>query len=97
FKLGVIYSTGPYLLPEIIPVLRETAPDMPLDVEENLTANLEIQLKNGMIDAAIIALPFDIGGVNVQPLYDESFVVAVPAGHPWSRKDAIPAEELAEE
>ena len=96
-KLGVIYSTGPYLLPEIIPILRETAPKMPLDVEENLTANLEMQLKGGMLDAAIIALPFDIPGIQVQPLYDESFVVAVPIEHPWAAKQAIAAEELAEE
>ena len=96
-KLGVIYSTGPYLLPEIIPILRETAPRMPLDVEENLTANLETQLKGGMLDAAIIALPFDIPGIQMQPLYDESFVVAVPVEHPWAAKSAIAAEELAEE
>lgn len=96
-KLGVIYSTGPYLLPEIIPILRKTAPEMPLDVEENLTANLEVQLKSGMIDAAIVALPFDIPGIKVQPLYDESFVVAVPVQHPWSGRKSVSAEELSEE
>lgn len=96
-KLGVIYSTGPYLLPEIIPILRETAPDMPLEVEENLTANLEVQLKSGMIDAAIIALPFDVPGIQVQPLYDEFFVIAVPVSHPWASKIEIDAEELSNE
>jgi LysR family transcriptional regulator, hydrogen peroxide-inducible genes activator len=96
-KLGVIYSTGPYLLPEIIPILRETAAEMPLDVEENLTANLEMQLKNGMIDAAIIALPFDVPGIKVQALYDESFVVAVPIAHPWASRTAIAAAELSDE
>lgn len=59
-KLGMIHSVGPYLLPEIIPILRQTAPEMPLEVEENLTANLEAQLRNGVIDVAIIALPFDV-------------------------------------
>lgn len=96
-KLGVIYSTGPYLLPEIIPILRRTAPDMPLDVEENLTANLEVQLRNGVIDAAIIALPFDIPGIRIRPLYDESFVVAVPIDHHWAGRTSIAAEELAAE
>ncbi|HEU4709128.1 MAG TPA: LysR substrate-binding domain-containing protein [Methylophilaceae bacterium] len=96
-RLGVIYSTGPYLLPEIIPILRETAPDMPLEVEENLTANLETQLKSGMIDAAIVALPFDVPGMQVQALYDESFVVAVPADHHWAGKKQIDAEELSSE
>ncbi|HWT29270.1 MAG TPA: LysR substrate-binding domain-containing protein, partial [Methylophilaceae bacterium] len=96
-KLGVIYSAGPYLLPEIIPILRRTAPDMPLDVEENLTHVLETQLRNGVIDAAIVALPFDIPGIQVQPLYDESFVVVVPADHSWAARRSIHPDELAEQ
>lgn len=96
-KLGVIYSVGPYLLPEIIPVLRQTASEMPLDVEENLTAQLETQLRNGLIDAAIIALPFDVPGIKLQPLYDESFVVVVPNGHSWAKRDSIHPDELSTE
>lgn len=96
-KLGVIYSAGPYLLPEIIPILRHTAPEMPLDVEENLTHVLEAQLRNGVIDAAIVALPFDIPGIQVQALYDESFVVVVPADHPWATRKSIHPDELAEQ
>jgi len=96
-KLGVIYSAGPYLLPQIIPTLRVTAPEMPLDVEENLTATLEGQLRSGMLDAAIIALPFDVPGINVRPLYEESFVVAVPISHPWAGRESIHAEELSDE
>lgn len=97
FKLGMIHSVGPYLLPEIIPILRNTAPNMPLEVEENLTANLEIQLKNGVIDAAIVALPFDIPGVQYQALYDEKFTVVVPSNHHWANRKSIAAEELSEE
>jgi LysR family hydrogen peroxide-inducible transcriptional activator len=97
FKLGMIHSVGPYLLPEIIPILRNTAPNMPLEVEENLTANLETQLKNGLIDAAIIALPFDLPGVQLQELYDEDFVVVVPSGHHWARKKIVNPDELSEE
>ncbi|MES2552243.1 MAG: hydrogen peroxide-inducible genes activator, partial [Pseudomonadota bacterium] len=96
-KLGVIYSAGPYLLPQIIPTLRITAPEMPLDVEENLTATLEGQLRSGMLDVAIIALPFDVPGVNVRPLYDETFVVAVPVSHPWAGRKNIHANELSDE
>ena len=96
-KLGVIYSVGPYLLPEIIPVLRQTASEMPLDVEENLTAQLEMQLRNGLIDAAIIALPFDVPGIKLQPLYDESFVVVVPSDHAWAKRSSIHPDELSTE
>jgi LysR family transcriptional regulator, hydrogen peroxide-inducible genes activator len=97
FKLGLIHSIGPYLLPEIIPILRKTAPEMPLEVEENLTANLEIQLKNGVIDAAIIALPFQVSGLQYKALYDEEFDVVVPATHHWTSRKHIRPEELSEE
>lgn len=97
FKLGMIHSVGPYLLPEIIPILRMSAPNMPLEVEENLTANLEVQLKNGVIDAAVIALPFDLPGIQVQSLYDEDFSVVVPTNHHWANRKQIKAEELSDE
>jgi LysR family transcriptional regulator, hydrogen peroxide-inducible genes activator len=96
-KLGMIHSVGPYLLPEIIPILRNTAPDMPLEVEENLTANLEVQLRNGVIDMAIIALPFDIPGLQYRVLYDEEFDVVVPSDHHWAKRKHIKAEELSDE
>ncbi len=97
FKLGMIHSVGPYLLPEIIPILRQSAPEMPLEVEENLTANLEAQLRNGVIDAAIIALPFNIPGINIEILYDEAFKVVVPADHHWAGRQEIDSAELSEE
>jgi len=97
FKLGMIHSVGPYLLPQMIPILRARVPDMPLEVEENLTANLEVQLRNGVIDAAIIALPFDLPGVEVQTLYDEDFSVVVPADHHWAKRKQIKPSELSEE
>ena len=96
-KLGMIHSVGPYLLPEIIPILRKTAPDMPLEVEENLTANLEAQLRNGVIDVAIIALPFDVPGLQYKVLYDEEFDVVVPSHHHWATRKQINPEELSDE
>ena len=96
-KLGVIYSVGPYLLPEIIPILRKSAPEMPLIVEENLTSNLEMQLRNGVIDVAIIALPFEIPGIKTLPLYEEEFVVVVPSEHDWANLKEVDASELSNE
>lgn len=97
FRLGVIHTIGPYLLPELIPVLHEMAPHMPLEVEENTTASLETQLRNGMVDAAVIALPFDIPGVDSAALYDEPFMVVVPVGHAWAKRKSVAAEELSGE
>lgn len=96
-KLGLIHSIGPYLLPEIIPILRKTAPEMPLEVEENLTANLETQLRNGVIDAAIVALPFNVPGLQYKAMYDEEFDVVVPIQHHWASRNHIKPEELSDE
>ena len=97
FKLGMIHSVGPYLLPEIIPILRKTASKMPLEIEETLTANLEVQLRNGVIDAAVIALPFNVPSVQTMALYDEDFAVVVPINHYWVKRKHINPEELSEE
>lgn len=96
-KLGLIYSIGPYLLPEIVPILRKMAPSMPLDIEENLTDTLEQYLNNGVIDAAIVALPFEVAGIKTMALYDESYVVVVPSDHPWAKLESVKAEQLADE
>jgi LysR family transcriptional regulator, hydrogen peroxide-inducible genes activator len=96
-KLGVIFTVAPYLLPDLIPVLHDLAPQMPLDIEENVTAELEIGLKAGRIDAAIIALPFAPPGIITEFLYEEPFQVVVPQGHKWATRRSIRAEELAAE
>ena len=97
FKLGLIYSIAPYLLPLIIPNLKNNAPNMPLEVHENITKNLENDLKQGVIDAAVIALPFDIPGVAIEILYDEPFVVIAPLEHRWDVQKKIQAKDLAQE
>ncbi|MGB9149911.1 MAG: hydrogen peroxide-inducible genes activator [Burkholderiales bacterium] len=96
-RLGVIYTVGPYLLPDLIPALHKVAPDMPLEVEENTTANLEQRLKQGALDAIIIALPFGDSGIVTRALYDEEFDVVVPAGHDWAGRKEIRAKELSGE
>ncbi len=96
-KLGVIYTVAPYLLPDLIPSLHELAPQMPLDIEENLTENLETALKSGRIDAAIVALPFTPAGVITEFLYEEPFQVVVPRGHKWTKRKSIRPDELAAE
>jgi LysR family hydrogen peroxide-inducible transcriptional activator len=96
-KLGVIYTVGPYLLPDLIPALHARAPQMPLDIEENLTENLETSLRTGQIDAAIIALPFQPSGIVTDFLYEEPFQVVVPQGHKWAKRKSIAPDELPAE
>lgn len=96
-RLGVIHTVAPYLLPEIVRELSTLAPAMPLDIEENLTANLDRMLRGGLIDVAIVALPYEAGGIEVMALYDEEFRVIVPVRHPWARRKTIGAGELGGE
>ena len=94
-RLGVIHTIGPYLLPRLIHALKEVAPNMPLVIEENMTANLADMLRDNDSDVAILALPFNLPGVLTRSLYDELFKVIVPIGHPWESLERIAPEEVA--
>ncbi len=96
-RLGAIYTIGPYLLPHLIPELHERNPKMPLIIEENYTARLTEKLRQGELDAILIALPFDEPGLLTLPLYREPFMVVMPGSHPWREKDSIDIDELAGE
>jgi LysR family transcriptional regulator, hydrogen peroxide-inducible genes activator len=97
FRLGAIQTVAPYLFPDLIPALNDRAPEMPLEIEENLTEYLETALKSGRIDAAIIALPFQSPGVVTDFLYEEPFQVVVPRRHPWAKRKSIAPAELTGE
>lgn len=96
-RIGIIYSVGPYLLPELVPALRKLAPRMALEVEENITVNLDALLRNGKLDAIIVALPYGDSGIQTQPLYDEPFEVVVGKDHHWAARRSIKAQELSAE
>ena len=96
-RFGAIYTVGPYLLPGLVPLMRERAPRMPLVIEENFTAKLLEQLRDNELDVAVIALPVDLHGLNAWSLYDEDFVVLLPQDHRWAAEKQIPAKRLAEE
>lgn len=96
-RIGTIYTIGPYLLPKLIPILRRTVPTMQLIIQEDFTDQLAESLKRGEVDVIVIALPFEEPGVVTQALYDEPFLVAVPAGHRWERRKRITADELTRE
>jgi LysR family hydrogen peroxide-inducible transcriptional activator len=96
-RLGAIPTIGPYLLPDLIPILRKRAPEMPLVIEENLTGNLAPMLREGELDCVLIALPFALPGVKTRVLYEEPFSVVVPEGHRWEQRKAVKPGELAGE
>lgn len=96
-RLGAIYTVGPYLLPKLVPMMRERTPRMPLVIEENFTATLMEQLRDNELDAILVALPVDLDGLSAWPLYDEEFVALMRREHRWAKEKHIPAKRLAEE
>jgi LysR family hydrogen peroxide-inducible transcriptional activator len=96
-RFGAIYTVGPYLLPNLVPLMRERTPQMPLVIEENFTARLLEQLRDNELDVVAVALPVDLNGLSSWPVYDEDFIVLVPPDHHWVNVRQIPAKQLAGE
>jgi LysR family hydrogen peroxide-inducible transcriptional activator len=96
-RMGVIYTIGPYLLPDLVRSAIELVPQMPLMIQENFTAKLLESLRTGELDCAIMAEPFPDTGMAVAPLYDEPFLAAVPRSHPLAARESVSAEELKTE
>jgi len=98
-RLGLIPTVAPYVLPTVLTGLAEQLPSLRLRVIEDQTERLLRLLREGALDAALIALPaseMPAIGVTAIPIYDEDFVLALPPGHPLSGKRRVPATALAE-
>ena len=96
-KVGAIFTIGPYLFPSLVPQTYQQAPEMSLFIEESYTAVLRQQLREGELDAIIIALPFNEPDVMVRAIYDEPFVVVMPKTHALAQRSHIEADLLVEQ
>ena len=96
-KLGVIYTIGPYLLPDLVRQNIALTPQMPLMLQENFTVRLLDMLRTGELDCAILAEPFPDTGLAIAPLYDEPFMAALPAGHALAAGDSVSSDQLKRE
>ena len=96
-RIGAIHTIGPYLFPGLIPDLAEQAPGLQLAIEENYTATLSEKPKHGELDVIIVSLPFSESGIETTALYDEPFVVLLPASHPLSAEESIETTQLQNE
>jgi LysR family hydrogen peroxide-inducible transcriptional activator len=95
-RLGLIPTVAPYVLPTILAGVAEQLPGLTLRVTEDQTERLLAVLREGALDAALIALPAQTAGVTAIPIYDEDFVLALPPGHPLAGKRRVPATALAD-
>ena len=97
--LGAIPTIAPFVLPKLVPELREAYPDLQLYLNEDTTLNLYKQLMDGDLDLLLIALPYKLAGVEVMPLFKDNFVIAcrkdtklIDPKH--YQQDNIPAESI---
>lgn len=97
FRIGMIHTVGPYLLPLLASRCRVQLPAIELSVEEGLTDDLRVRLDRSELDAIVIALPFDAPGVDVLALYDEPFDVVMPRGSALARRKTITPDDLRDQ
>ena len=79
-QLGIIPTIAPFLLPRVLPALRESFPELKLFLHEDLTDKLHGQLLEGALDVVLLALPYDLSGVESLPLFNDRFRLATRAG-----------------
>ena len=92
--LGVIPSLAPYLLPKILPLLQNRFPELLLELRETQTRQLVDEVKSGTLDAALLALPVDEPDIDAIALFEDLFLLAVPAVDPRAENARVAAEDI---
>ena len=93
-RLGLFPTLAPYLLPHVVPTLRETYPNLRLQMAEEKTDTILRMLRHGELDAALLALPINDEGLEVETLFEEPFVLAIPGQHPLAERPHITIDDL---
>jgi LysR family hydrogen peroxide-inducible transcriptional activator len=92
--LGVIPSLAPYLLPRILPLLQSRFPELRLELRETQTRQLIDDIKSGALDAAMLALPLAEPDIDTIALFEDLFLLAVPASDPRQETARVAAEDI---
>lgn len=96
-RLGIFPTLGPYLLPHVVPRIRARFPRLELLLVEEKTPVLLKQLAEGRLDAACLALPVHDEHLHAEFLFEEPFVLAVPRGHPLTKRQSLKLADLEDE
>ena len=96
-RLGLIPTISPFVLPALMPRLRQAYPKLRLFLREDTTANLVARLEANRLDAVLLALPCACAGASVAPVARDEFLLALPAGHPLAAHRRVPLPALATE
>ena len=93
-RLGIIPTLAPYLMPIVLPVIREALPQLHLTLVEDLTARLIEPLLRGELDAALIACDVEAPGLREDALFDEPFWLVMPMDHVFAGRGSVPAGDV---
>jgi LysR family hydrogen peroxide-inducible transcriptional activator len=93
-RMGTIPTIGPFLLPRVLPRLRDTYTRLKLYLVEDLTERLIASLHRGELDVVLLALPRECGAVETVVLFKDPFVVGLPRGHPLAKENGIKPQSL---
>ena len=93
-RLGLFPTLAPYLLPHVVPGVRERYPKLKLQLSEEKTEDVLTMLRQGELDAGILALPVNEDGLHKEILFEEPFVMAMPAAHPLAARKSIRMADL---
>jgi LysR family hydrogen peroxide-inducible transcriptional activator len=93
-RLGLFPTLAPYLLPHVVPGIRKSYPNLSLHLAEEKTEDILRMLHQGELDAALLALPISEHGLEMEVLFEEPFVLAVPDDHPLRVKRQVSLADL---
>ncbi len=94
FRLGVIPTIAPFLLPRALPALKARFPQLRLFLREDQTSRLIAGLRAGTLDAALIALPYDTSGLDVAPVARDALRATFPSDHPGGAASPVDLSSL---
>lgn len=94
FQMGMIPTIAPYLLPLILPDARQQYPDLQLLIDEDQSHTLVERVRQGELDTAMLALPYDCEGLLTLPFWDEDFYLVTHKASPLAGNDAIKSEDV---
>ncbi len=93
-KLGVIPSLAPYVLPKVLPALQARYPDLRIELRETQTRMLVEELLGGDLDVILLALPIHAAEIETIRLFEDPFLLAVPAADPLPDASRVTAAQI---
>lgn len=93
-RLGIIPTVAPFLLPRVLPKVRRAYPDLRLELYEAQTHQLVERLERGGLDLLLVALEAELGDVTTLPLFEDSFLLAVPRDHRFAKRKRVQESDL---